>query len=43
MDRLFVRQVERQSEKQRGKDGKLRWRKGAADVAGPRAIQVIMA
>lgn len=45
MDRLHVREVERQREKQRQKEVKTerqRWRKGATDVVGPRAVQVIM-
>lgn len=43
MDRLCVRDAERQRQKNRDrKTERQRWRKGATDVAGPRAIQVIM-
>lgn len=39
MDRLCVRDAERQRDR---KTERQKWRKGATDVAGPRAIQVIM-
>lgn len=49
MDRLCVcegfRRTKRQENRDRKREGKTerqRWRKGATDVAGPRAIQVIM-
>lgn len=45
MDRLCVRDAERQRDRKKNRDRKTerqKWRKGATDVVGPRAIQVIM-
>lgn len=42
MDRLCAREVVRQKTQIEGKTEGQKWRKGATDVAGPRAIQVIM-
>ena len=36
------KETEKKQRQKEGKTERQRWRKGATDVAGPRAIQVIM-